>query len=64
MRWHTGLDNPSAEEIHQLGLDQIEELRPKVMALAAKLGYEGQANTMRELFDKVEAEEGQFFKVS
>ena len=64
MKWHTGLSDPNPEEIHRTGLEEIALMRPKVMALASRLGYKsGQVRTMKQLFNKVAAEPGQVFKV-
>ncbi len=59
LQYHTSIIGMTAEQIHEIGLQEIEKLKDGVRKLSRKLKY-GNVS-VREFFDKLGSEKGQSF---
>ena len=60
LEFYTTIPGITPEEVHQIGLDEVKQLREKLTGLAVKLGLPGL--TFKEFTQKMKANETHFFK--
>ena len=62
LEYYTTIPGITAEEVHQVGLDEVELLRRQMTSLAESLGYKNLS--FKEFTQKMKNEQSQFFKRS